>query len=142
MFKIVLINHFKRMQQAVQSQHARCTLNLDNFHLTLEKDGFFIDLQPQFFIKTDKGLNFTPTFGPDVINFVGWLPYFNKRWPLGYDKLAFKQFASSHGHRTPAVWQTVDAPIKDVLKKTARSSIGRGISTLTKSSNPTRPKPC
>lgn len=128
MYKIVLINHFKRMSQAVKAQGAKCTLDMDNFHLTIEREGQRATFEPQFFVRNERGLVFTPEFGDDVINFVGWLPYFNKRWTFGYDKLEFKKWAVKNGHRTPAYWEIVDAPIHDVLRKKSKSSIGRGIS--------------
>ncbi|TCS37738.1 hypothetical protein EDC30_10330 [Paucimonas lemoignei] len=128
MYKIVLMNHFKCMSQAVKAQDATCTLDMDNFHLTIAREGQRATFEPQFFVRNERGLVFTPEFGDDVINFVGWLPYFNKRWPLGYDKLEFKKWAVKNGHRTPPYWQIVDAPIRDVLRKKSKSSIGRGIS--------------
>lgn len=73
--------------------------------------------------------SFTPELGDGVSGFVGWLPYFNKRWPIAQDKLAFKVFARANGLRTPE-WSGPHGPGMHgpVILKRRQSTFGRGLS--------------
>jgi len=84
---------------------------------------------PQFSGTMPDGLpSFTPELRDGVSGFVGWLPYFNKRWPIAQDKLVFKAFARAKGLRTPA-WSGLHGPGVDgpVLVKRQQSTFGRGM---------------
>lgn len=93
-------------------------------------DGKRVRFLPQFSGTASDGLPvFSPELKSGVSGFVGWLPYFNKRWPIAQDKLAFKVFARAQGLRTPD-WSGLNGPGVDgpVLVKRQLSSFGRGMS--------------
>jgi hypothetical protein len=60
----------------------------------------------QFAYRENGRLHYTPQMTTKVHAFNGWLPYFNKRWEAAVDKLAFKQFCSAKGLKTPAYWRS------------------------------------
>ena len=84
--------------------------------------------QPQFILEKGEGeVAYRPQLTQDVSGFVGWLPYFNKTWPIAQDKLAFKEYALNAGIRTPR-W--VDDPVRargTFIVKSRRSSFGNGL---------------
>jgi len=83
---------------------------------------------PQFVIDGAEGeLHFTPQLRAGVSGFVGWLPYFNKIWPIAQDKLAFKDHAVREGIRTPK-WTAEPAQVRGAfIVKGRRSTFGRGL---------------
>lgn len=75
----------------------RSAVGVSNLALDIEKSGLQVRFQPRFLYIDEKrgGRNYTLYFQPGVIGFSGWLPYFNKVWPISIDKLAFKSFAAA-----------------------------------------------
>lgn len=83
---------------------------------------------PQFVVEDRHGSpRFTPQLRSGVSGFVGWLPYFNKVWPIAQDKLAFKAHAQRQGLRTPAWCATPSDMSGPVLVKQRHSTFGRGL---------------
>ena len=84
--------------------------------------------QPQFILELGDGeVAYRPKLTHSVSGFVGWLPYFNKTWPIAQDKLAFKAHARSEGIRTP-IWVAHPALARGTfIVKPRRSSFGRGL---------------
>ena len=84
--------------------------------------------QPQFILELGEGeVAYRPQLTHNVSGFVGWLPYFNKTWPIAQDKLAFKAHALSAGICTPR-WVADPALARGTfIVKPRRSSFGRGL---------------
>jgi hypothetical protein len=83
---------------------------------------------PQFVVEDRHGNpRFTPQLRSGVAGFVGWLPYFNKVWPIAQDKLAFKEHVQREGLRTPD-WSTDPSHMRGpFLVKQRCSSFGLGL---------------
>ncbi|MCA3176101.1 MAG: hypothetical protein ING36_11290 [Burkholderiales bacterium] len=83
---------------------------------------------PQFYLEGQKQDSYGLELTPEVTGFIGWLPYFNKRWPHALDKILFKQFVQAQGLRTPEFWLSSESgTVTDVLIKPAKGSFGRGL---------------
>jgi hypothetical protein len=122
--KSKLLSHFKALQPALQELDAVAYLNLLDFRLAVRFGNTEVPMFPQFVRYRERVKQYTPEFGPDVRSFIGWLPYFNKRWDVSSEKIEFKAFALKVGLATPEYsvdpgWQAVD-----VLVKKSRSSFG------------------
>jgi tetratricopeptide (TPR) repeat protein len=121
------LNHFKDIQPVLERTGAEASLNVRNFHLELRLNGKAYTLCPQF-LKLEKGARqYTPFFDRQVSRFIGWRPYFNKRWDLSDEKLKFKAYAVANGLSTPEYSQDPDAGIRDVLVKKSVSSFSEEI---------------
>jgi len=103
-------------------------MDLINFRLTLTGRNRYYEFFPQFVAPgRDGGMQYTPTLREDAHGFIGWMPYFNKKWPLATDKLLFKKYCVENGLRTPRYWTQPDAAVGDVIIKQKASSFGKGI---------------
>jgi len=126
-YKNNLLNHFKDIQPVLERLGAQAALDARTFQLEVRAGGGRFVLHPQFF-GTPKGQSaYTPHFGPDVSRFIGWCPYFNKRWPLSDAKLRFKDYARANGLPTPEYSRDPAAVLEHVVVKRSASSFGRDI---------------
>lgn len=128
-YTIDIGNHIKTVRACAEALGCEASINARNFALDIAKDGVEIRFQPRFFyFDHEKKLrNLTYYFRPDVLGFVGWLPYFNKTWPAALDKLAFKGWCRERGLRTPDWWTAAPADMPGFLVKRARGSLGVGM---------------
>jgi len=60
-------------------------------------------------------------------DFIGWMPYPVKSWPLSTDKTLFKDYALANGLRITASWTDGPELVPDYIVKPAVSSFGVGI---------------
>jgi hypothetical protein len=106
--------HFKRnyLQHALAVRHWMCrhravgAIDPLSHVLQIRCEGRARRFHPHFVLEQRGGeIEFTPQPTTNVNGFESWLPYFNKSWPVGQDKLAFKEFATRSGIRTPH-WAT------------------------------------
>jgi hypothetical protein len=72
-------------------------------------------------------MRFTLDLQDHARGFIGWRPYFNKRWPIATDKVVFKRFCAEQGLRTPAIWRERSPDMRDFIVKRAGLSFGKGI---------------
>jgi hypothetical protein len=83
---------------------------------------------PQFTVMTEGGQwQYEQRPSIRMRGFTGWLPYFNKRWPIGSTKLPFKDFCAQHGLPTPRSWRAPAPDMRDFLVKLDKQSFGRGM---------------
>ena len=122
-----LINHFRELWPALKSLDLEGGLNVDDFSLHVRYKSKSIRLTAEFTQDFNGENTYTPHFSDQVSGFIGWRPYFNKRWPLSRSKLAFKNYVAECGLRTPEFSQDVTANLKDVIVKRNSSSFSRGI---------------
>jgi len=129
-FKRNYLQHALAVSRWLGQHGASAGINPATYVMDIRLGGRTVRFFPQFSTLASDGL---PAFFPELIDgvsgFVGWLPYFNKRWPIAQDKLAFKLFARAQGLRTPA-WSGLNGPGIDrpVLVKRQLSTFGRGMS--------------
>jgi hypothetical protein len=126
-YKRNTLNHFKEIHAALERSGAEASLNASNFHLEVRRDGKTFTLCPQF-LKIEEGAQqYTPFFDASVTRFIGWYPYFNKRWDLSNEKLRFKAHAVANALKTPEYSEDPQADLRDVLVKRSVSSFSEGI---------------
>ena len=118
--------HVYAVAQCLPSFRASAGINLADYVLHVHARHRHFSFQPQF-VYYDKGeWRYCPHLHPEVTGFIGWRPYFNKRWPAGSGKLAFKEFCRERGLRTP-LYQRSPEGMPAYLLKVNESSFGRGM---------------
>ncbi len=127
-FKRNYLQHALAVGHWMRQQGATGTIDPLTYILEIRCNGRERRFQPQFVLEQADGqTGFTPQLAPNVSGFVGWLPYFNKTWPIAQDKLDFKEFAASAGIRTPK-WVVDPAQARGTfIVKARRSTFGRGL---------------
>lgn len=126
-FATGLLNHLKRIQDSLARIEGEAFLNAKDLVMQVRAHQRTMHFQPQFTFTHNGLIRYTPYFEPHVRGFIGWRPYLNRKWPLAGDKLAFKQFVTSHGLRTPAHWVLPAVGLQNFIIKQRRSSFGIGI---------------
>jgi len=123
-----LFYHTKAVKACADALGFAARIEVSNYALEIEFSGTRVLLQPRFtYIDPARGLNYTPYFKPEVAGFAGWLPYFNKVWPISLDKLAFKSYAAERGLRIPQYWSQASAGISDFIVKRRGGSFSQGM---------------
>jgi hypothetical protein len=126
-FKISTLYHLAVLQQCLRKHNAESSLNPADFVLQLRARNRYYTLYPQFFGVKDGAMHYTPQLEEHTKGFAGWLPYFNKRWPIAASKPAFKDFCQQSGLRTPPIWRAPQAGMRDFLVKHCNGAFGNGI---------------
>ena len=119
-FTTSLIHHGAAIQRLLRKYSVEANVNLADFGLVVRGRNRYYRFYPQFIWDDSGRVQFSPEIVPRVRSFVGWRPYFNKRFPIGYDKTAFKDYCARHGLRTPQMWRTPAADMRDFLVKHTR----------------------
>ncbi|HEY9105956.1 MAG TPA: hypothetical protein VIN58_04705 [Roseateles sp.] len=128
-FKRNYLQHALAISRWLGQHGASAGIDPATYVMDIRLGGRTVRFFPQFSTLASDGLPaFSPELSDGVSGFVGWLPYFNKRWPIAQDKLAFKVFARAQGLRTPA-WSGLNGPGVEgpVLVKRQQSTFGRGM---------------
>src|SRR5690348_7936216 len=107
-----LINHFRELWPALEPLGLEAWLNAKDFSLLIRHGRQSMSLLPQFTIENNGKLEYTPKLSEKVVGFIGWRPYFNRRWPLSTDKLAFKRYVAERNLRTPPYSQDPEVSMK------------------------------
>jgi len=126
-YQTSLLFHCREVQSLAPRFQAQATLSFRNFSVELRGRGRYFHLAPQFTYRDRGRLSYFPRMRGDTVGFVGWLPYFNKRWPTGSEKLAFKELCAATGLRTPAFSTRSAEALDSVLIKHRFSSFGNGM---------------
>jgi hypothetical protein len=132
-----LLEHFKHLQKALDRAGCEAILSVANFSLLIRRGAEDRVLYPQFLAVSAGVKQYTQTFGMNARQFIGWLPYYNKRWEIATSKLSFKAYAKAHDIRTPDYSADPDADLRDVIVKRSISSFGAWIRGPFKSSSAT-----
>jgi hypothetical protein len=126
-----LLEHTRAFRSAVQQLGGTGEFDLASLSATVRVGTAEVRFQPQFLERRPDGsLTYGVQWSETTGGFIGWLPYFNKRWPEAFDKLAFKRRCQATGLPTPGwtVGGPVAAELGDCLIKRARgSSFGSGM---------------
>src|SRR5262245_41692193 len=101
-YQISLLFHCRAVQSCLPHFQAQATLSFRHFSLEVRARNRYYDLVPQFLSREQGRLRYVPNMQDGIMGYIGWLPYFNKRWPTGTEKFAFKEFCAASGLRTPA----------------------------------------
>lgn len=124
MFLSNYFEHLRAFTLAARQLGAHGEFRLGNMHAVLRAGERQVDFLAQYLVRRPDGtLTYSMQFGDDAIGFIGWLPYFNKRWVEAYDKLAFKRRCARLGLPVPAWSEGRIAPeLGDFVAKSARGS--------------------
>jgi hypothetical protein len=136
-----LLEHFKHLQKSIDRVGGEAILSLANFSVLIRRDGDDKALYPQFLAVSAGVRQYTQTFSMNARQFIGWLPYYNKRWEIATSKLAFKRYALAHDIRTPDYSTDANADMADVIVKRSVSSFGAWIRGPFRSSRDTALSP-
>lgn len=120
-----LVKHAAPIRKWGLEHDAQLTLSLETFELLIQAGDFRINLIPRFVIETNGGPKYVRRF-PEEGNFIGWMPYPTKSWPLSSDKRLFKEYSLNRGLRVPASWRDGADLSPDFIVKPAIGSFGKG----------------
>lgn len=120
------LTHIRNVSHWAKTHGARHRLDIEKFTMEVDFNQQILTLMPRFQIHTPRGLGYSPEIGNEG-NFVGWLPYALKRWPIATDKLKFKEYCENNALPIPAYWLQGEAPNEDFIVKDRQGSFGQGI---------------
>lgn len=121
--------HFEAISKCLQKIGGRATCNMETGALDIRARGRRVELFPQFgLFRPTGGTGYAQALLESVQFFIGWRPYFNRVWPLSFDKRSFKAFCRANGLEVPRLWTRSEDVEADVLIKRGVSSFSEGIS--------------
>lgn len=126
-FRRNYLQHALAVSAWMERHQAKGGIDPRTLSMEISQAGRAIRFYPQFVRERDGETAFVPYLEPGVCGFVGWVPYFGKGWKESRDKLAFKDFATCHGLRTPQWGLSNATPGEDYLVKKAVSTFGLGL---------------
>jgi hypothetical protein len=141
-YKLDILSHVKSIAACLPQFGATASMNLETLGLEISARNRYYQFRPQFIVRKGDRTQYSPHPSSDATGFIGWLPYFNKRWGFATDKLDFKGFCASNGLTTPAYWQSAQGGLHDVLIKHRKSSFGVGIRGPYRTIDPAQPAHC
>ena len=98
----ITINHVRAIKAWAHAHGGQANLDLLTFELEVKARHRYFVLFPQFLALVNGRLAHVTQLTPDVIGFIGWLPYRAIQWPLSTDKMVFKRCLLQAGLATPA----------------------------------------
>ncbi len=140
LFKIGTLHHVRALQPLLQRYKAEASIDAATFVLQVRARNRYYSLYPQFMSTVDGRTRYSTQPDEDVLGFVGWLPYFNRRWPIGTAKFPFKEYCAANGLRTPRMWRSPAADLRDFVVKINTGSFGQGLHGPFRSLDPSNPK--
>jgi hypothetical protein len=127
-YKSDFLRHYHGCRRWAEAVGAEVSIDFRSLDLHVRTASGPLRLQAQFVgRKPQVGMYYTPQINPDIVGFVGWLPYFNRTWSLASSKLEFKAHAAAHGVPTPTWGADPSAMTTPFIVKKAQSSFGHGI---------------
>ncbi len=123
-FLFSYFEHLRHFRAAARSIGGQGDIDLDSSGIVLRCGAREVRFVAQFLIRTPDGaLTYSMSFDESAVGFIGWLPYFNKRWVEAFDKLAFKRLCEGAGlPMSPWSLDAVDPALGDFVVKSARGS--------------------
>ena len=115
--KRVMLNHFKRLQQAVINAHGEAFLNLITFMVEIRLENRVYQLYPLFVTPHEGNYVYSAQLTQESLRFIGWRPYFNREVPEIGKKLSFKKLLQKEKITVPKTSQKTDGKLKDVILK-------------------------
>jgi hypothetical protein len=122
-----LLAHMRAVSHCLPRFQARAEFNVSTFRLEVHARGRYYEFVPQYIVLKDGRIRYNTYLTLDATGFLGWLPYFNKRWELAIDKLAFKRYCLAGGLRTPRFSHDTHVPDTGVIVKHRALGFGDGI---------------
>jgi hypothetical protein len=121
-------SHACAVNEAAAALGLRASIGLADHGLEVHGRGRSFRLHAQFLLNLEGGRQgYSPYASERAMGFIGWLPYFNKRWPIGAGKAPFKEYCRANDLRTPQTWQAPADDARDFVIKRPDSSFGLGL---------------
>jgi hypothetical protein len=120
------IKHLHPIREWALAHGAEMLIAPETFELTIRSGGRRVVLIPRFVREYEGRTIYQRDFTGDG-DFIGWMPYPVKSWPLSTDKTLFKEYALANGLRVTASWTEGPALAPDYIIKPAIGSFGVGI---------------
>jgi hypothetical protein len=121
-------SHACAVNDAAAALGLRASIDLGDHRLEVRGRDRSFRLHGQFLLGLEGGRQgYSPYAGERTVGFIGWLPYFNKRWPIGSGKAPFKEYCRANGLRTPKMWSAPAEGMRDFVVKRPDSSFGLGL---------------
>jgi hypothetical protein len=122
--KTSFFEHFKWLNAAVTKLNGEAFTNIASLLVEMRIQNRVYLLYPMFITDLNGSKVYTHQFSPEVKNFAGWKPYYDRAPPELGKKLVFKQFVEKHGLQTPAYATDQDTHLENVIIKKDISSFG------------------
>lgn len=120
------IKHLHPIREWAIAHGADILIAPETFELTINYCGRRVVLFPRFVRQYEGRTIYQREFSGDG-DFIGWMPYPVKSWPLSTDKTLFKDYAQANGLRVTASWTEGEPLAPDFIVKPAVGSFGVGI---------------
>jgi len=120
------IKHLTPIREWALARGADLLIAPETFELTIIFSGRRVVMIPRFVREYDGRTIYQRDFAEDG-DFIGWMPYPVKSWPLSTDKTLFKEYALNNGLRVTASWSNGEPLSPDFIIKPAIGSFGVGI---------------
>jgi hypothetical protein len=127
-YRLGFLSHVRAANEAAAALGLHAAVELGDYTLGVSGNGRSFRFYAQFLHERHgSGLAYSPQAADSVVGFLGWLPYFNKRWPIATDKPAFKEYCRANGLRVPATLSSPGDDLRDFVVKLPLSSFGAGL---------------
>lgn len=120
------IKHLFPIREWALARGAEMHIAPETYEMSLRSGSRSVTLIPRFVRELDGRIIYQRDM-PDDGNFIGWMPYPVKSWPLSTDKRKFKDYALANGLRVTASWSDGAELAPDYIVKPAIGSFGAGI---------------
>lgn len=125
--RIDLLAHAWMLHASLEDFGAEASIDLASFTMEVRARNRHYTFYPRFIVRRGEQQIYSARPNRDTRWFGGWLPYVNKRWPIGSGKFAFKDFCRDKGLPTPRMWRSPEAGMRDFLVKIDLSSSAVGM---------------
>jgi hypothetical protein len=122
-----LLVHTRAIQQCLPRFGAEAKVDLASLMIDVRGRNRYYLLYPQYVCKDQGQRSYSRQLVDNATGFMGWLPYLEKRFPIGSDKFAFKEFCQKSGLRTPQMWRGPVSDLRDFVVKHELSSFSKGL---------------
>jgi hypothetical protein len=126
-FKTASLHHVRAVQQLLARYQGEASIDLATYAAEVRARNRYYKLYPQFVCSSEGRTRYSIRPEADMTGFVGWLPYFNKRWPIGTGKFPFKEYCQQNGLSTPRMWRKPGEELREFVVKIDSGSFGQGL---------------
>lgn len=120
------IKHLHPIREWALANGAEMLIAPETFEMTIRFEGRRVVLIPRF-VREHQGRTIYQRDFTGEGDFIGWMPYPVKSWPISTDKTLFKDYALANGLRVTASWTEGPPLAADYIIKPAIGSFGVGI---------------
>jgi len=123
-----LVQHVCEIHRLLPLFETQAHMDFSTLYTVVQGRGRSFTLQPQFVGSVDGKQAYSPRPNQSTYAFGGWRPYFNKQWPTGTSKSAFKDYCLAHDLATPQSWNAPLQTTTPYIAKPFHGSFGKGFS--------------